>query len=87
VVAVIATALGFVTSNFGKVLALLGLLAMLSGIAIWLVKNLEGAGAAKVEAAVEHATNTAVENARKDKEAADEKVRISPADAVIDSTR
>ena len=47
----------------------------------------ETAGAASVTAAVEHTTNVEIEKARKDKDAADEKVRTSPADAVIDSTR
>jgi hypothetical protein len=47
----------------------------------------ETAGAADVTAAVEHTTNLKVENARKDKDAADEKVRTISPDAVIDSTR
>jgi hypothetical protein len=47
----------------------------------------ETAGAASVTTAVEHTANVELEKARKDKDAADEKVRTSPADAVIDSTR
>ena len=45
------------------------------------------AGAAGETAAVEHTTNLEVEKARKDKDAADEKVRTTAPDAVIDSTR
>ena len=47
----------------------------------------ETAGAASITTAVEHTANVELEKARKDKDAADEKVRTSPADAVIDSTR
>ncbi len=47
----------------------------------------ESAGSADATAAVEHTTDLAIENARKDKDAADEKVRTSAPDAVIDSTR
>jgi hypothetical protein len=47
----------------------------------------ETVGAASATTAVEHTANVELEKARKDKDAADEKVRTSPADAVIDSTR
>ena len=47
----------------------------------------ESAGSADVTAAVEHTTNLEIEKARKDKDAADEKVRTSAPNAVIDSTR
>jgi hypothetical protein len=47
----------------------------------------ETAGAASVTTAVEHTANVELEKARKDKDAADEKIRTSPVDAVIDSTR
>jgi len=47
----------------------------------------ETAGTASVTAAVEHTANVELEKARKDKDAADEKVRTSYVDAVIDSTR
>ncbi len=47
----------------------------------------ETAGAASVTTAIEHTANVELEKARKDKDAADEKVRTSPADAVINSTR
>jgi hypothetical protein len=47
----------------------------------------ETAGAASATTAVEHTANVELEKARKDKDAAAETVRTSPADAVIDSTR
>jgi hypothetical protein len=47
----------------------------------------ESAASADATAAVEHTTDLAIEKARKDKDAADEKVRTSAPDAVIDSTR
>ena len=77
----------FFASTFGKVIAVMGLLVALSGMAIWLMNNLESAGEAKVTASVEHATTEALEGARADKEKADGKVRTDPPAAVIDSTR
>jgi ABC-type transport system involved in cytochrome c biogenesis permease component len=47
----------------------------------------EKAGAADVTAVVEHTTNLEIEKARKDKDVADEKVRTTAPDVVIDSTR
>ena len=62
--------------------------ALAAAIAIAVIYHKgETAGAASITAAVEHTTNVEIEKARKDKEVADEKVRTSPADAVIDSTR
>lgn len=77
----------FFASTFGKVLAVGGILLALGGMALYLVNNLEGAGAANVTTAVEHTTNVELEKARKDKANADEKVRTEPQDQVIDSTR
>lgn len=47
----------------------------------------ETAGAADVTATVEHTATVEIEKARKDKDDADEKVRIAAPDSVIDSTR
>ena len=47
----------------------------------------ETAGAADITAAVEHTATVEIEKARKDKDDADEKVRIAAPDSVIDSTR
>jgi len=62
--------------------------ALAAAIAITVIYHKgETAGAASVTTAVEHTANVELEKARKDKDAADEKIRTSPADAVIDSTR
>ena len=62
--------------------------ALVAAIAIVVIYSKgETAGASSVTTAVEHTANVELERARKDKDAADEKVRTSPADAVIDSTR
>lgn len=63
-----------------------GALAAVLAIAVVYHKG-ENAGAAEVTAAVEHTTNLEIEKARKDKDAADEKVRTAAPDIVIDSTR
>jgi len=47
----------------------------------------ETAGAADITAIVEHTATVEIEKARKDKDDADEKVRIAAPDSVIDSTR
>jgi hypothetical protein len=63
-----------------------GLLAAVLAVGVIYHKG-EVAGAANVTAAVEHTTNLEIEKARKDRDAADEKVRIAPPDVVIDATR
>ena len=61
-------------------------IAVLIAVAVIYHKG-ESAGASAVTSAVEHTTNKAIEDARKDKDKADAKVRTDPPDAVIDSTR
>jgi hypothetical protein len=64
------------------VLAVIGTAIVLG----WTFDKGETAGGAAVTAAVEHTTNVEIEKARKDKDVADEKVRIAAPDTVIDST-
>lgn len=76
--------IGFLTSKVG--LGVIAALLVLAGV--WFVFHKgEKSGANAVTSAVEHATNDATEKARKDKEAADEKARTDPLDAVILRTR
>lgn len=81
--------------------AIAGLLSLLRSPVAWVViatlgvvivlkvvySKGETAGKTGVTTQVEHTTNVEIDQARKQKERADEKVRDTPLDSVIDSTR
>lgn len=75
------------TGTAAKLIGAAVVLLALMGGAIYIINNLEDAGAAKVEVGVAKTTATAIEGAVKEKAKVDEKVRTSDPDTVIDLTR